>query len=44
MLLKNSYKECSLSIELVKAKEEKGLLSPVPTQLLSCNENEWFMI
>lgn len=43
-LLKNTYKECSFSIELVNAIEEKGLLSPFPTESLLSNENKWFMI
>lgn len=44
-LLENSCKECSFSTELVNAGEEKGLLSPAPIELLSCNEKKngsWF--
>lgn len=37
-LLKNSYKECSLSMELVNAKEVKGLFNPSPTEFLSHNK------
>lgn len=44
-LLKNSCKECSFSTELGNAGEEKGPLSPAPTELLSHNEKKnssWF--